>query len=134
MRTDSLRVIFGPRFHASLEYHLGRWLIAVLFAAGAVQKAVNPAAGQALLADAHLPVWLVWPALVFNGTATALLIANAHIKTVSRSLALYCIVTSAFHLIPSDPWQMSIFVKNWAIAGGCLILSAYAAREEKSPE
>ena len=39
---------------------------------------------------------------------------------VALGLAAYCGVTSVFHLIPSDPWQMSIFVKNWSIAGGCL--------------
>jgi putative oxidoreductase len=39
-------------------------------------------------------------------------------------LAGYCALTSLFHYIPSDGWQMSIFVKNWAIAGGCLALAA----------
>lgn len=29
-----------------------------------------------------------------------------------------------FHFVPSDPWQMSIMIKNWAIAVGCLILAA----------
>jgi len=50
--------------------------------------------------------WPVWPALVFD-------------------LGAYCAVTSLFHYIPGDPWQMSIFVKNRAIAGGCLVLAAH---------
>jgi putative oxidoreductase len=38
--------------------------------------------------------------------------------------AAYCAATSLFHLQPQDGWQMSIFVKNWAIAGGLLSLAA----------
>ena len=78
----------------------GRLLLAMLFVAGAIQKAVAPEGASALLAGFTLPVWLVWPAALF---------------------------TSVFHFIPDDPWQMSIFVKNWAIAGGLLVLSAHAA-------
>ena len=40
-------------------------------------------------------------------------------------LALYCIGTSWFHWqLRADPWQVTIVVKNWAIAGGLLILAA----------
>lgn len=117
---------------ARYEYAIGRWLIAVLFAAGAIQKAVNPAASQMLLSDLGLPVWLMWPALLFNAVAALLLIANRHVRPTGRALAVYCLATSVFHLQPSDPWQMSIMVKNWSVAGGCLILSACAA-PERSP-
>ena len=36
----------------------------------------------------------------------------------------YCALTSLFHFLPQDGWQMSIFVKNWALAGGFLVLAA----------
>ena len=49
-------------------------------------------------------------------------------SSVALSLAAYCAVTSVFHFIPGDPWQMSIFVKNWAIAGGCLALAVAVRR------
>ena len=111
------------------EYILGRVLIAGLFAAGAVQKAIDPTAAQGLLTEAGLSAWLVWPALMFNAIGALLVIAGFQLRLVGRALALYCIATSFFHLIPSDPWQMSIFVKNWAIAGGCLILSATTERK-----
>lgn len=40
-------------------------------------------------------------------------------------LAAYCLATSVFHWpLRADPWQVSIMVKNWAIAGGLLILAA----------
>lgn len=106
------------------EFVAGRYLLAILFVAGAAQKAIDPDPAQALLAGFGLPEWLIWPALVFNALAAGLLIAGRLLRPVGRALALYCLTTSVFHFVPTDPWQMSILVKNWAIAGGCLILAA----------
>lgn len=103
---------------------IGRCLIAVLFLSGAVQKAVDPAAAQALLAGWNWPQALVWLALAYNALAGLALILGVAVRPVALSLAAYCALTAFFHLIPDDPWQMSIFVKNWAIAGGCLVLAA----------
>ena len=115
----------GPILISSwLEDRIGRYLVALLFFAGAVQKATDPNSVKGLLAGFGLPEILVWPALAFNLIAALLLVANRNIVIVTRLLALYCIATSAFHFIPSDPWQMSIFVKNCAIAGGLLMFSA----------
>jgi putative oxidoreductase len=110
-----------------VEDALGRYLLAALFGFGALHKSSNPEAVQGLLAGAGWPEWLIWPALAFNALAALMLIADRHVRGVARLLALYCITTSFFHLIPSDPWQMSIFVKNWAIAGGLLILAGSRA-------
>ena len=110
----------------SFEHKVGRYLIAVLFLAGAVQKGVSPNDAAALLIGFGLPAWLIWPAMIFNACAAVALIFGAYLLTIARLLALYCLATSMFHLIPDDPWQISIMIKNWAIAGGCLILAASA--------
>ncbi|WP_368667865.1 DoxX family protein [Palleronia pontilimi] len=102
---------------------VGRVLLAALFAAGAVQKAVDPGQVEGLLRGMGLPGWLVWPALVFNGLGAVALVAGLWLRPVALLLAAYCMVTSVFHFIPADGWQMSIFVKNWAIAGGLLVLA-----------
>ncbi|SEM41363.1 putative oxidoreductase [Roseovarius tolerans] len=106
------------------EWAVGRYLLAILFLAGAVQKTIDPGPAQALLAGVGLPELLIWPALAFNVLAAGLLIAGKFLKPLGRWLAVYCLLTSVFHFIPSAPWQMSIMIKNWAVAGGCLILSA----------
>ncbi|HMO08191.1 MAG TPA: DoxX protein [Paracoccaceae bacterium] len=108
----------------------GRLLLATLFALGAVQKCANPGPVQDLLAGAGLPVWLVWPAAVANAAgALALLFAPVQWRRATGvCLAAYCGATSLFHLIPADAWQMTIFVKNWAIAGGLLILAGTQGR------
>lgn len=107
-----------------LEWAFGRYLLAFLFLAGAAQKTIDPAPARMLLSGYGMPEWLVWPALAFNALAAGLLIAGKFLKPLGRTLAMYCLLTSVFHLVPDDPWQMSILVKNWALAGGCLILSA----------
>lgn len=119
-----------------LTLFIGRLLIAALFIGGAVQKAIDPAQVMALLADRGMPQGLVWPALAFNALAGLLLVIGVGVRPLAILLAGYCAFTSLFHYIPADPWQMSIFVKNWAIAGGCLCLAVvgsgkFAARPDR---
>ncbi len=104
---------------------VGRLLIAALFLGGAVQKAMDPTQVTEMLRGWGLPGGLVWVALVYNALAALALIAGVGARLAALSLAGYCGLTSFFHLIPDDPWQMTIFVKNWAIAGGCLILAVH---------
>ncbi len=105
----------------------GRILIAALFLLAALQKGSNPLPVEVLLAARGWPIWLVWPALAFNLLAGLALVLGVWVRQAALLLAAYCAVTSIFHLIPGDAWQMSIFVKNWAIAGGCLVLAAHGA-------
>ncbi|MES2915168.1 MAG: DoxX protein [Pseudomonadota bacterium] len=110
----------------------GRSLIAALFASGAVQKAVAPETAQGLLTGIGLPGWLVWPALVLNALMAVGLLWPPMVRTTALVAAGYCVLTSVFHFLPQDGWQMSIFVKNLAIAGGLLVL-AEARKPGRSP-
>lgn len=92
-----------------------------------MQKYANPGVVMDLLITWHLPAVLVWPALAFNAIAGMCLVLGLWVRPVALLLAGYCAVTSLFHFLPDDPWQMTIFIKNWAIAGGCLILAAHGA-------
>ena len=110
---------------ADLAVLIGRMLIAALFVGGAIQKAVDPEPAMQLLSGFNPPTALVWVALGFNAIAGVMVAVGWVVRPMAVMLAGYCAVTSVFHLIPEDPWQMSIFVKNWAIAGGCLVLAAH---------
>ncbi len=105
---------------------LGRVMIAALFFGGAVQKLVNPGPAQALLALAGLPVALVWPAALFDLVAAVGLLRGPRVDRWALALAAYCVATSFFHLLIFDAWQATIFVKNWAIAGGLLAVAELA--------
>jgi len=72
-----------------------------------------------------LPAATVWPVAAFNLIAGVLLVTGPRVRTVALVLAAYCIFTSWFHWeLRADPWQVTIVVKNWAVAGGLLILAA----------
>ena len=104
-----------------------RVLIGALLLGGAVQKALSPDDAGGLLTLVGLPYALVWPALAYDAAAGALLWIGVAVRPVAVSAAAYCALTSLFHLAlfleAGDPWQVTIFVKNWAIAGGCLALA-----------
>jgi putative oxidoreductase len=103
---------------------LGRLLLAGLFLAGAAQKLADPGPATLLLLERGLPGWLIWPALAYDAAAGLALVAGLWLAPVALSAAAYAAFTSWFHFLPDDPWQMTIFVKNWAIAGGLLCLAA----------
>ena len=103
----------------------GRVLIALLFLGGAMQKLTAPVQVEAMIASIGLPVWLVWPVAVFNLVAGLGLIFGLGVTRWAVVLAAYCIFTSYFHWqLRADPWQVTIVVKNWAVAGGLLVLAA----------
>ena len=102
----------------------GRILIAALFLSEAVQKALAPQLVEGLLAGVGAAGWLVWPALGLNLVLAVGLLWPPTVRTAALVAAGYCALTSLFHFLPQDGWQMSIFVKNWAIAGGLLVLAA----------
>ncbi|UWQ23004.1 DoxX protein [Jannaschia sp. W003] len=107
----------------------------MLFVAGTVQKLLDPGPAGLLLAERGLPEALVWPALAFNAAVAVALLVGWRLVPVALLAAAYCGATSLFHFVPEDGWQMSIFVKNWAIAGGLLALAvaAEAAARQVTP-
>ncbi|MCQ0968928.1 DoxX family protein (plasmid) [Paracoccus sp. TK19116] len=104
---------------------IGRILIALLFLGGASQKWVDPRPVTQMIRSIDLPAWLIWPVLAFNLLAALALVFGPGVRNWALVLAAYCIFTSWFHWqLRADPWQVTIVVKNWAIAGGLLILAA----------
>ncbi|MGR3493551.1 MAG: DoxX family protein [Shimia sp.] len=102
---------------------LARVLFGQLFVLGAVQKIVDLSASQDLLVGWGFPGVLASAALGFNAVAGVALIVGWQVRGMAALCAAYCAVTSVFHFLPDDPWQMTIFVKNWALAGGGLSLA-----------
>ena len=103
----------------------GRALLAALFLGGAVQKIADPAPVSDLLRGLGLPALLVWPLAAFNALAAVALFLPGVARRAALLLALYCMATSLVHWhLRADPWQVTIMVKNWAIAGGLLLLAA----------
>ncbi|MBB05809.1 MAG: DoxX protein [Pseudooceanicola sp.] len=105
---------------------MGRVLIALLFLGGAAQKVADPDSVRAMIAGIGLPGMLVWAVALFNLFGGICLIVGPRVRAWALVLAAYCLFTSYFHWqLRADPWQVTIMVKNWAIAGGLLILAAH---------
>ncbi|EAQ04361.1 DoxD-like family protein [Pseudooceanicola batsensis HTCC2597] len=103
----------------------GRVLIAVLFLGGALQKASDPEQVMRMISSVGLPGWLVWPVAAFNLLAAVCLIFGPRVRSWALICAVYCLCTSYFHYqLRADPWQVTIMVKNWSVAGGLMILAA----------
>jgi putative oxidoreductase len=104
---------------------VGRVLIALLFFGGAAQKFSDPGPVVQMIGSIGLPAWLVWPVAAFDLVAGFALLFGPGVRLWALVLAAYCIFTSYFHWqLRADPWQVTIFVKNWSIAGGLLVLAA----------
>lgn len=104
---------------------VGRILIAVLFLGGAWQKVSDPAPVMQMITSIGLPAGVIWPVAAFDLLAGLGLIFGPGVAVWAVLLAVYCIFTSWFHWqLRADLWQVTIMVKNWAIAGGLCILAA----------
>ncbi|MBV7408439.1 DoxX family membrane protein [Maritimibacter sp. DP1N21-5] len=106
---------------------VGRLLLAFLFLGGFAQKLADPAPVIAMIEGIGLPGALVWPVTVFNLVAALGLLlgpGDRGVRLWALVLAGYCLFTSYFHWqLRADPWQVTIMVKNWAIAGGLFVLA-----------
>ncbi len=104
---------------------IGRLLIALLFVGGAVQKVTDPAPVMQMITSIGLPGSLVWPVAAFDLIAAVALVFGPFAGAWALVLALYCLFTSWFHWqLRADPWQVTIMVKNWAIAGGLFTIAS----------
>lgn len=112
---------------ASLTSLASRLLLGPLFIVSGVGKVAAPAATQAYIASAGLPA----PALAY-GVALAVelglgaaLLAGLLTRVAPAVLAIFTLATAiAFHADLADPVQRIQFLKNLAIAGGLLSVSA----------
>lgn len=109
----------------SLLAFVGRLLIALLFIISGGTKLADPVGTQAMLGAAGLPLMLAIPAGLFELAAGLALVVGLHTRLTSLALAAFCLVTAFFfHNNFLDPVQATALLKNLAIAGGLLCLTA----------
>jgi putative oxidoreductase len=109
---------------------LGRLLIAVLFLLSGLNKIASPAATQAYIASAGLPLPLLGylAAVIVEVGGGILLILGFQTRIVALVMALFTIAAAlSFHHNFGDQNQMIHFFKNIAITGGLLQVVAFGA-------
>jgi putative oxidoreductase len=107
---------------------IGRILLAVLFLLSGIGKLAAPAATQGYISAMGVPA----PAMAyFASTAvelvgSLLLIIGYRARAVAAGLAIFTLLTAVlFHSNLADQNQMIHFMKNIAIIGGLLQVSAF---------
>ena len=103
----------------------GRIFISALFLIEAVRKFFNPDMSMIYMSDHGVPEFLFYPSIAFEIIIPLLLIAGYKTKMAASLLALFVLaVTLIFHShhIVADSMQLTIFLKNFAIIGGLLII------------
>ena len=107
----------------------GRILLAVLFVtAGASKLGAGYAGTQGYMAAMGVPGALL-PLVILTELGGGLLIVlGLWTRLAAVALAGFSILAALlFHFKPDDQMQMILFMKNFAIAGGFLVLAAHGA-------
>jgi len=105
---------------------IGRILLSLIFILGGIGKLTTVASTGAYMASAGLPASLAIPAGLFELFAGLFILLGIFTRLTALLLAVFCIVTALlFHNNFADPMQQANFLKNFALAGGFLVLVAY---------
>jgi len=105
----------------------GRIFISALFLIEAVRKFFNPDISMMYMSEHGVPEFLFYPSLAFEFVLPLLLIAGFKTKIVASLLALFVLVVTLIfhsHHIIAEGMQLTIFLKNFSIIGGLLIIIA----------
>ena len=107
---------------------IARILIGILFLAAGAGKLGDVAGFTGYLTSGGLPAFLAWPSILFEIVLGLAIIAGYQVRVMALLGAGFCIVSAAlYHFAPADQMQMTMFLKNLAIAGGFLLLAANGA-------
>jgi putative oxidoreductase len=107
---------------------IARVLIGALFVIAGTGKLADVAGFAGYLTSGGLPAFLAWPSILFEIVLGVALIVGYQVRTFALLGAGFCVAAGfLYHFNPADQMQMTMFLKNLAIAGGFLMLATYGA-------
>lgn len=113
----------SPYVHLS-----GRILLALIFIISGLGKLANPAGTAGFMESMGVPGMLVWPTMALEILGGIALVIGFQTRIAAFALAVFSISAAViFHHNFADQIQMIMFLKNFSIAGGLLLLSASGA-------
>ncbi len=105
-----------------------RLLIGALFIMAGLGKLGDVAGFTGYLTSGGLPAVLAWPSIIFELALGAAMIAGFQVRIMALLGAGFCVLSALlYHFNPADQLQMTMLLKNFAIAGGFLMLFAHGA-------
>ena len=107
---------------------IARIFIGGFFLLAGVGKVADIAGTSGYIQSVGLPGVLAWPAAVFEILLGLSVLLGFKTRIAALAGAAFCIFTAVvFHNNFADQTQMVMFLKNFAIAGGFLLLFAHGA-------
>ena len=106
----------------------GRILLAHIFLLAGISKITGYSGTQGYMEAMGIPGMLLPLVILLEIGGALALIAGWQTRLAAYALALFSIVSALiFHSNLGDQMQMILFMKNWAMAGGLLVLAANGA-------
>lgn len=106
----------------------GRILLAHIFLLAGINKITGYSGTQGYMEAMGVPGMLLPLVILLEIGGALALIAGWQTRLAAYALALFSIVSALiFHSNLGDQMQMILFMKNWAMAGGLLVLAANGA-------
>ena len=107
---------------------VARVLIGALFVIAGLGKLGDVAGFTGFLTSGGLPAFLAWPSIIFEVALGVAMIVGYQVRIMAFLGAGFPILAGLlYHFNPADQMQMTMFLKNLAIAGGFLMLATYGA-------
>lgn len=87
---------------------VARVFLGLLFLVAGLGKLGNVDGFAGYMAAGGIPVFLAWPAVLFEILAGAAIIAGFQTRLAALALAVFCVVTAVlYHFVPADQMQMT---------------------------
>lgn len=107
---------------------IARIFIGGLFLMAGLGKIADVAGTAGYMQSVGLPGVLAWPSILFEVALGLTVLVGFKIRLAALAGAAFSILTAVlFHTNFADQVQMVMFLKNFAIAGGFLMIFAHGA-------
>jgi putative oxidoreductase len=104
----------------------GRILLCLIFIISGIQKTANIHGTQQYMEAMHVPGILVYPVIALEVLGSLAVVLGWRAREAAFLLAGFCLLSAfLFHWNLSDQVQIIMFLKNFAIAGGFLMIVAH---------
>lgn len=116
---DKLQIFAAP---------VGRLLLGALFVMAGLSKIGSYAATQGMMEGGGVPGILLPLVILTEAGGGLAVILGWQTRIAAFALAGFCALSAImFHFDPSNQMQMGMFMKNFGMAGGFLLLVAFGA-------
>jgi putative oxidoreductase len=105
-----------------------RVLLGALFIVAGLGKLADVQGFAGYMASGGVPTFLAWPVILVEVLGGIAILVGFQTRVAALVLAAFTVAAAVlYHFAPADQMQMTMFLKNFAIAGGFLALANIGA-------